>query len=286
MPSIVDIDPGVLASIRDFDWMIRSLALGEYHGKKVSKRLGTGMEFSQYRPYSQGDDLRQLDWKMYARSGKFYIKQSEVETNISVTFIIDHSNSMAYQEEGWSKLDFSKVLVGVLAHVAMQNGDWINLSDGETLRADNSARHWKRILLHLSEMSCKDRFETPYIENKRSKELFVVLSDLYQEDDELTSFIYSLKSRRNEVIVFQPMGMQEESLEFGTAVKFKDLEHGNSLQLNTETYRASYQHQLQEWQADLQHEFVIRGIDFHPVHFQDNIDDIVNAFVNHRKQLA
>ncbi|MEO1254564.1 MAG: DUF58 domain-containing protein, partial [Bacteroidota bacterium] len=127
--SLFQIDPEVISSIREFDWAIRSLAMGEYYGIKQSRRLGTGMEFSQYRPYSQGDDLRQLDWKMYARTDKFYIKQSEVETNIDVTFIIDTSRSMNYQEDNWSKLEASKMLCGILAYVALQNGDWISLAD-------------------------------------------------------------------------------------------------------------------------------------------------------------
>ncbi len=283
--SVLQIDPGVLASIQDFDWVIRSLALGEYHGKKRSGKLGTGMEFSQYRPYSQGDDLRQLDWKMYARTDKFYIKQSEVETNVDVTFIIDTSRSMLYEESNWSKLEFAKMLAGVLGYVAMENGDWIGVSDAVSMKSGNDSRHWIRFLNMLQNLPISENFVEPYVENRRAKELFVVISDLYDQDDRMKAFIQTLKSPRNEVIVFQPVGEKERELDFGNAVKMKDLETGETIQLNSESYRSTYQTQFEAWERDLAHDFLVNGIDFHCVDFTVRIGDIVNAFLNRRKQL-
>lgn len=283
--SVLQIDPGVLASIQDFDWVIRSLALGEYHGKKRSGKLGTGMEFSQYRPYSQGDDLRQLDWKMYARTDKFYIKQSEVETNVDVTFIIDTSRSMLYEESNWSKLEFAKMLAGVLGYVAMENGDWIGVSDAVSMKSGNDSRHWIRFLNMLQNLPISENFVEPYVENRRAKELFVVISDLYDREDRMKAFIQTLKSPRNEVIVFQPVGEKERELDFGNAVKMKDLETGETIQLNSDSYRSTYKTQFEAWERDLAHDFLVKGIDFHCVDFTVRIGDIVNAFLNRRKQL-
>lgn len=283
--SLLHIDPKVLASIQDFDWAIRSMAHGEHVGQKRSKRLGTGMEFSQYRPYSQGDDLRQLDWKMYARSDKFYIKQAEVETNVDVTFVIDSSHSMLYEEAGLSKLDAAKLLCGVLGYVAIENGDLISLADETAMRSGNDSRHWTRYLSRLQHLQDTKRFETPVIENKRSKELFVFVSDLYDEGEEITSFIKTLKSSRNEVIVFHLMGDQERSLEFGNAIKFQDLETDKAVQLNPQTIKKSYQVQLSEWEKELSHDFLISGIDYNPIEFHTPVSDVINSFLHRRKQL-
>ena len=283
--SILQIDPEVLASIQDFDWAIRSLALGEYHGKKRSGKLGTGMEFSQYRPYSQGDDLRQLDWKMYARTDKFYIKQSEVETNVDVTFIIDTSKSMLYEESGWSKLGYAKMLAGVLGFVALENGDWIGVSDAVSMKSGNDSRHWIRFLNMLQNLPISEAFNEPYIENRRAKELFVVVSDLYDEEERMKGFIEMLKSPRNEVIVFQLMGEKERELEFGAAVRIQDLETGETVQLNSENYRSSYKEKISQWEADLAHEFLMNGIDFHAIDFTAPIAQTVNVFLNRRKEL-
>lgn len=285
MSGILQLDPKVLASIHDFDWAIKSLALGEYHGLKRSGKLGTGMEFSQYRPYSQGDDLRQLDWKMYARSDKFYIKQSEVETNVDVTFLIDTSKSMIYKEQGWSKLDFAKMLAGVLGYVALENGDWIGVADETTMKSGNDSRHWIRFLNTLQHLKMAEDFSEPFIENRRSKELFVVISDLYDVDDQLLKFIKNLKSPRNEVIVFHLMGEKEQQLDFGAAVKMEDLETGQTVQLNAEAYRSTYFAQLVEWKSNLSHEFLIHGIDYQFTNFTSPMADVVNVFLRHRKQL-
>lgn len=282
---LLHIDPEMLASIHDFDWAIRSLALGEYAGMKRSKRLGTGMEFSQYRPYSQGDDLRQLDWKMYGRTDKFYIKQSEVETNVDVTFIIDNSRSMLYEENGWSKLNAAKLLCGVLGYVAMENGDWIGLAEKVSINAGNDARHWTRYLNHLHNLQETEHFTPPFIENRRSKELFVFISDLYDDQDEMQAFIKMLKSPRNEVIVFHLMGEKEENLDFGNAVRLQDLETGHAVQLNPQILKSTYQKQLSEWKNNLGHEFLINGIDYHSIDFMMPVAELVNTFLNRRKQL-
>jgi uncharacterized protein (DUF58 family) len=282
---LFQIDPEILSSIHELDWAIRSLAMGEYHGIKQSRRLGTGMEFSQYRPYSQGDDLRQLDWKMYARSDKFYIKQSEVETNIDVTFLIDTSRSMNYEEGGWSKLDASKMLCGVLAHVALQNGDWISLADGVNMKSGNDKKHWTRFLLSLQNLKETVHFEAPFIEQRKSKELFVFMTDMYDEGEEMMQFIKSLKSPRNEVIVFHLMGEKEEALDFGNAVKLKDLETGVATQLNPQLLKEHYQKQVSEWKAELKHDFLSVGIDYHPIDFTVPMAMLINAFINRRKRL-
>ncbi|MBA4056834.1 MAG: DUF58 domain-containing protein, partial [Marivirga sp.] len=96
-------------------------------GSNKSQTVGSGQEFSQYRSYEPGDDLRQLDWKMYARSERYYIKQAEIETNITVKFIIDASESMAYEESNVSKLQYTKVLTAALAYLARKQSDTFGL---------------------------------------------------------------------------------------------------------------------------------------------------------------
>ncbi len=278
------IDPGVLASIKDFDWVIRSLALGHYVGKKPSKRLGVGMEFSQYRPYSQGDDLRQLDWKMYARTDRFYVRQSEVEANVDVSFVIDTSRSMLYEEGDLSKLTYAKLLCGVLGFIARENGDHISLTDGESSLSGNDKRHWLRFLHRLQHLEVTQHFNAPVINNKRSKELFVVISDLY-EDEILVPFVQSLRTPRNEVVVFHLLGSQEKSLDFTGPVRMKDLETGTSLQLTAEDHANEYTRQLDQWLSSLKHDFHSRGIDYYQVDFSRPMHQTINQFLNHRKRL-
>ncbi|NND77585.1 MAG: DUF58 domain-containing protein, partial [Flavobacteriales bacterium] len=112
--------PEIIKTVSGLALISRVIVEGFLSGLNHSRRVGPGMEFSQFRSYQSGDDLRLLDWKMLARSGRYYIKQSEIETNISVKFILDASKSMLHEEDGLSKMDYIRVLVaslGYLAHI-------------------------------------------------------------------------------------------------------------------------------------------------------------------------
>src|SRR6185295_1765933 len=110
--------PEVLNTVNGLELVARIIVEGFMSGSNKSQSMGAGQEFSQYRSYEPGDDLRQLDWKMYARSERYFIKQAEIETNITVKFMLDASNSMSYQEDDISKLQYAKVLIAALAFLA------------------------------------------------------------------------------------------------------------------------------------------------------------------------
>ncbi len=109
--------PEVINSVSGLSLISRVIVDGYLSGLNRSRRVGAGLEFSQYRGYEPGDDLRLLDWKMLARSGRYYIKQSEIDTHITVKFIVDSSKSMLHQEGDISKMEFANVLVASLAHL-------------------------------------------------------------------------------------------------------------------------------------------------------------------------
>ena len=119
--------PELVKTISGLALIARVIVDGYLSGVNHSRRVGPGMEFSQFRSYQPGDDLRLLDWKMLARSGRYYIKQSEIETNIAVKFIIDSSNSMLHEEDGLSKMDYVRVLVASLAYLSQNQGDAVGL---------------------------------------------------------------------------------------------------------------------------------------------------------------
>ena len=119
--------PEILNSINGMELIARIIVEGFMSGSNKSQTIGAGQEFSQYRNYEPGDDLRQLDWKMYARSERYYIKQAEIETNITVKFMIDASNSMSYSEHKLSKLQYAKVLTAALAYLARKQSDSFGL---------------------------------------------------------------------------------------------------------------------------------------------------------------
>ena len=123
----MQLDPKVLMTIKDLPLLAKTVVDGFMIGLNKSTVKGPGLEFSQYRSYQPGDDLRWLDWKMYARSDRYYIRESEVETSISVRFLIDASASMNHEDNGVKKIDYARFLAASLAYLANSQGDSVGL---------------------------------------------------------------------------------------------------------------------------------------------------------------
>src|SRR5579859_3548796 len=118
--------PEILNTINGLELIARIIVEGFMSGSNKSQSIGAGQEFSQYKNYQAGDDLRQLDWKIFARSERYYIKEADIETNITIKFIIDASHSMAYEEE-LSKLQYAKIMTAALAYLARKQSDAFGL---------------------------------------------------------------------------------------------------------------------------------------------------------------
>jgi uncharacterized protein (DUF58 family) len=121
------LDPKVLMTIKDLPLLAKTVVDGFMNGFNKSTVKGPGLEFSQYRSYQPGDDLRWLDWRMFARSDRYYIRESEVETSISVRFLVDASASMNHDDNGVKKIDYARFLTASLAYLANLQGDAVGL---------------------------------------------------------------------------------------------------------------------------------------------------------------
>src|SRR5262245_4678398 len=202
--------PEVLHTVDGLELIARIIVEGVMSGSNHSQTIGVGQEFSQYRGYEPGDDLRQLDWKMYARSERYLVKQAEIETNITVKFMLDASNSMAYSEDGISKLQYAKILVAALAYLARKQSDayglfTINERTIHAVRPRFETQQFMRFLNELVKVKCQGAWRRSggleHLYDHKGKELIVFLTDLYDDSDDLYQFISRLKTRRNEVII-------------------------------------------------------------------------------------
>ncbi len=272
-------NPSVLKSLAHFEWTIRAIAKGTFLGNRISKRLGAGMEFSQYRPYTQGDDIRRLDWKMYGRSERFYIKQSEVETDVGVWFVLDDSLSMTYQEDGLTKFDYSRIFIGYLAYLSLLIGDSFGLITSQgTLPIGHGHKQWQRFVSRL--YACKPSSHLDLFTPKLvGKEVILVLSDLYDNGENWSSELPKLKTRQNEVLVFHVLGSREEKLSFEGALTFQDLESGEKVQLTPQRVANSYQRKLSHWCESLRTGFSAKGIDYRRAMMMADPTPLIHQFL-------
>ncbi len=289
------LQPKILGTVSGLALIARVIVDGYLSGLNNSRRVGPGMEFSQYRGYEPGDDLRQLDWKMLARSERYYIKQSEVEIHIAVKFILDASNSMSHKEGDLSKMDFVRVLTASLAYLAQKQGDAIGLFalNEHQLHIRYpmvQKQQFNRFLLELLHIQNEGRWPadpdaTQKLHDRSHKELIFFITDLYEQDAELTSVITRLKTSRNEVIVLHIMGRQELTFDYSGQVIFEDLESGIQRKVNSKQAREGYLHAMNMEVSAIKNELLTKGVTYHMFRMDEAIGTALQVFLKKRNSI-
>jgi len=287
--------PEIIKSVSGLALIAKVIVDGYLNGLNHSRRVGAGMEFSQYRGYEPGDDLRLLDWKMLARSGRYYIKQSEVETNISVKFILDASNSMLHEENKLEKMDFARVLIASLAYLSQNQGDAVGLfalNDKKlySVYPKVQKQHFNRLLLELINVENEgkwplDPLSTEKLHDRRHKELIFFITDMYEQDEELTRLIKRLKTTRNEVVVLHLMGRSEIEFNYTGTVTFEDLETGLKVKVEAKEAKKHYLDSLNFNLKKNREIMLSNGISYHIFRMDEPIFEILQVFLKQRNNL-
>jgi uncharacterized protein (DUF58 family) len=287
--------PSVLNTVSGLELIARVIVEGFMSGSNKSQSVGSGQEFSQYRNYQPGDDLRQLDWKMFARSERYYIKEAEIETNITVKFMLDASRSMAYAEGELSKLQYAKVLMAALAFLARKQSDTfglfaVNDQQIKTLLPRFEQQQFMRFLLELINIQGDGKWENSGREGQlfdhHGKEMIVFFTDMYDAEGDLLRFISRLKTSRNEVVIFHLMGKQEQELEYEGSLTFEDLETKVRTKVNTVLQKKEYAARVANWIQDTRMWMLEKDISYHVVTLQQGAESVLRDFLVTRKRLA
>ncbi|MFM9840289.1 MAG: DUF58 domain-containing protein [Cyclobacteriaceae bacterium] len=288
------LNPSLLNSISGLELVARTIVEGFMSGSNKSQSVGAGQEFSQYRSYQPGDDLRQLDWKMFARSERYYIKESEIETNITVKFMLDASRSMSY-EEGISKLQYAKVMMAALAYLARKQGDTfglfaVNDRQIKSVLPRFEQQQFIRFLTELIDVKSEGAWEKAkgieQLFDHHGKELIIFISDLYDEAGDIQQFISRLKTARNEVIVFHLTGKHETDLDFEGSFTFEDLETGVKTKADTRIQQTDYRERVQSWLNQSRAWMLEKQINYQLVKMNEPVEEVLRDFLTIRKRLV
>lgn len=287
--------PSLLNSINGLELIARVIVEGFMSGSNKSQSVGAGQEFSQYRSYQPGDDLRQLDWKMFARSERYYIKEAEIETNITVKFMLDASRSMAYEEEGISKFQYAKVLMAALAFLARKQGDTfglfvVNDQQIQSLLPRFEQQQFIRFLTALVAAKSEGVWEKSkgieQLFDHHGKEMIIFITDLYDDGNDIQHFISRLKTKRNEVIVFHLMGKHETQFDFDGSFTFQDLETGVRTKADTRAQQADYKERVQIWLSHSRSWMLEKQINYQLVQLNESVEEVLRNFLTVRKRLV
>ncbi len=232
-------------------------------GMHASKRSGNGTEFEQYRHYLPGDDLKRIDWKLYARSGKHLIKESLTDSHLQVRFVLDLTASMNYTEQGLSRLSYAKGLLASLAYLAFRQNDPQSLyflKGGHLEKIVGEGRgSFQRVLYALENAEAAGSWPATTFPSALpgQRELLIVVSDFLQVEDEWVKTVRRLASPQRQIILFQILGKAERQLDLQGFFRFKDLESGEQVELDAEHARATYVSRFEAYLAQLKEDLVL-----------------------------
>jgi hypothetical protein len=231
--------------------------LGNVAGKHRSPHRGSSVEFAEYRKYVPGDDTRRLDWKAYARSDRYYIKEFEADTNLRIYFVVDNSGSMNFADKGMSKIDYARRIVANLAYLFVNQGDAAGLSVcRESLHIEIPPRRRPahlQLITHTLE-ALEPSGETGLVaalhavaEKVGQRAVVVILSDLFCNTNALEDSLQHLRYRKHDICVFHLMDPQEIAFHFDRPHRFVDMEDNTALVIEPNLIADEYQQALKEF---------------------------------------
>ncbi|MNK00715.1 hypothetical protein D3C87_185050 [compost metagenome] len=289
------LDPKILLSIKQLSLAAKTTINGFMNGINKSNVKGAGMEFSQYRSYQPGDDLRSLDWKMFARSDRYYIRESEVETNISLRLLIDASASMNHSDGNLTKIEYAKYVAASLAYLANLQGDAVGLyvfkeTELFVMNTRQDFQHLSRLFHQLENIAANGSFTNPIgykeiFSGGQQKELLVFITDFYQADQELIHLLDTLLALKHEIIVFQLLSENELKLDFKGYTTFEDLETKQTIQIDQGAIRASYQQKMDTHLDHIKTQMLDRKIYYRTLTTNQPIDQALRDFLKQRHKV-
>ena len=272
-PSRAYSDPDAIAQIADLTLRSRRLAEGGISGQHRSPFHGFNIEFAAYREYTPGDDLRRLDWRVFARSDRHYIKQYEEESNVRVTFVMDASASMNYRgaKAALSKFDYGATMVVALAMLLARQQDPVGLvlfdEEAGTVLPPNATQAQVTVMSGLLQ-ACKPARKTELggllrslTDRIRRRGLLVIVSDLFTDLDAVYDGLNRLRFLGHEVLVLQVLDRDELTLPFDGPTVFRDIEGDEELFAEPGGFRKDYQGAMRTFLDEVRRECGKRGYD-------------------------
>ncbi|HTL54644.1 MAG TPA: DUF58 domain-containing protein [Candidatus Limnocylindrales bacterium] len=261
MPAASFIDPQTLMSIRNLELRARVVVEGFWNGIHRSPYHGFSAEFTEYRQYTPDDDPRYLDWRVFARSDRYFIKKFEDETNLRCFLLADMSRSMSYGSLGYTKAQYAATLTATLAYFLYLQGDAVGLLTfddriREFLPARHRTGHLRHLMLALEKPAAgtASNLAAPLkrsVEIVRKRSLVIVVSDFLAPLDNLERDLGALTASGHEVVFFQILDPAELSFDFNQPALFQDLESGRAVFIDPTGARREYQRRLEDHCARL-----------------------------------
>jgi uncharacterized protein (DUF58 family) len=284
--------PETIARISRLDLRARHVVEGFIAGMHKSPFFGHSVEFIQHREYVSGDDLRHLDWKVWSKTDRYYIKQYEEETNLRSTLVVDVSESMHYGRGALNKYNYACTIAACLGYLLLRQQDSVGMITfddkvRQTVPARSPQTHIDAIVqgLHISRPQAKTNIEgimRRVAETIGSRGMIVLVSDLLTDREPLFRGLEMLRHRRHDVLVFHVLDDDEMNFPFAGTTRFEGMEELPHLLCDPRALRDGYIEALEEYLVEVRRGCARQGIDYALVRTSDYLDAVLSKFLHHR----
>jgi uncharacterized protein (DUF58 family) len=286
------LDPLVLARIDNLELLAKTVVEGFLGGLHRSPYLGHSVDFAEHRAYMPGDDIRRIDWRLFARTDRFYVKEFEADANANFIVMLDVSRSMSFTSHSVSKLDYGRYLAACLTHLAHKQRDRVGLvtfDDDIVEFVPPSAKHRDPVLhtLDRAETRRPGELARPLLktaEASRRRGIFVVISDLYEEPGAVLRAVRALAHHGSDVIVFHVLDPAEVQFPYDESAHYEDLETGERMAVVPEYVREQYRALVAEHIAALERELGGQRIDYAHIVSSTPLDEALLHYLVRRRR--
>jgi uncharacterized protein (DUF58 family) len=292
-PSSKDLlDSAVLARLSRLTLNARLPMIGNVTGIHRSATRGSSIEFAEYRKYAQGDDIRHVDWRVFARTDRFYIKEFEADTNLRCCMILDISGSMGFVGAHGSRLEYAKRMLATLAHLLINQGDASGLvcfSNGTVhdIPPRDAPSHLRIIFETIAAVQPDGGTELvktihDLAEKIRQRALVIVFSDLFSPVTPLMDCFEHMRFRKHDLAVFHILDRQELDFNFDRPIRFMDMEGSHQIIADPAVIQANYQRELDHYLSAMAHGCREFGVDYHRVFTDTSYETAIARFLIQR----
>lgn len=290
------LSPQIVSKINNLELRAKLVVEGFLIGLHKSPYHGFSIEFSEHKPYMIGDDLKKLDWKVFAKTEKYFIKQFEEETNLKAYIIVDSSRSMSYfSKNEISKLEYAKTLSASLAYLLIKQRDAVGLINynnkiEQFLQPKATKNYLTEIVKTLNSINPSSTTNTAVAlaelsEKIKRRSLVIIISDFFDELDKTLKALKNFSFLKNEVIVFQILDPMEITFGFQNDSTFVDLETNEKINTQPIQLRSVYQQAMKEFTNKIKYECLKSKFDYNLIQTSETFDKALFKFIQKRKRL-
>jgi uncharacterized protein (DUF58 family) len=294
IPGARFVDPRVLARIGNLEMVAKSVVDGFINGIHRSPYFGASVDFAEHRGYVPGDDIRRLDWRLYARTDRYYIKEYEADSNSNFSVMLDVSKSMGFGTGGMSKLDYGRMLAGCLTYFVHRQRDRVGLVafDSDVVEhVPPSAKHMDVVLHVLDRLkpSKPGSLREPLhkvAEHFGRRGMIALISDLYEDPDKVMEAVGPLRFRGHDIVVFHVLDEAELEFTFTDASVYEDLESGEQIPVVPESAKGKYRELVRAHVTALTEKFSAARIDYMLLNTSSPLDHALFSYLSTRERLS